>query len=94
MVHRANLQGHDEWAAPVAPPPSVSDYTWATRYSEAIAECEPQRQLVLLSTLREDFLHACKLYGSVICVEAGLPPHRKTIKPVAMGGVAGGSKFK
>ncbi len=73
---------------------ATSEYVWAKRYSEAVAESDPQRQLMLLSTLREDFLDACKLYGSVICVEACLPDYRKTIKPVALGGIAGGSKFK
>jgi len=33
------------------------------------------------------------LPGSIIINEVGLPPASKTIKPVDMGGIAGGHKY-
>lgn len=46
-----------------------------------------------LSLLAEDFIYAAKLYAKVIISEMHIPVEHKTIKPVKIGGVAGGDKY-
>ena len=43
--------------------------------------------------LNQDFLHHARQYGRIIISELYLPDDEKTIKPLRVGGVAGGSKF-
>eukprot|EP01132_Coremiostelium_polycephalum_P007447 gene7447-9152_t len=46
-----------------------------------------------LSKLAHDFVYTAKIYGKVIISELTLPLHLKTIKPINIGGVAGGHKY-
>ena len=43
--------------------------------------------------LAQDFLHCAQTYGRIIIAERYLPVSEKTIKPVDLGGVAGGEKY-
>lgn len=43
--------------------------------------------------LQQDFLSFVKLYGRIIIVERYVPAEQKTIKPIDMGGAAGGEKY-
>ena len=43
--------------------------------------------------LANDFLYSATAYGKIIISEVYLEDHFKTIKPVSLGGVAGGSKY-
>ncbi len=44
-------------------------------------------------TIAEDFQMVATMYGRIIISEYHLPVERKTIKPVDVGGIAGGQKF-
>lgn len=46
-----------------------------------------------LTALVHDFRHAALVYGKVIISEKHLPVEKKTIKPVEVGGYAGGEKY-
>ena len=46
-----------------------------------------------LSRLMQDFVHVCKSYAKVLVHEKSLPLKHKTIKPAALGGFAGGTKY-
>ena len=41
----------------------------------------------------QDFIHAARTYGRIIISEVYLPMRKKTIKPLNLGGVAGGDKY-
>lgn len=43
--------------------------------------------------LVQDFIHCATAYGKIIMEEAHLPKNDKTIKPLPLGGVAGGEKY-
>jgi hypothetical protein len=47
-----------------------------------------------LSHLARDFIYASKLYAKVIISELCVPTEHKTIRPVKIGGIAGGSNFR
>ena len=44
-----------------------------------------------LCTLAKEFVAAAKMYGKIIISEVFLPYKQKTIKPISIGGVAGGT---
>lgn len=46
-----------------------------------------------LSRLMQDFVHVCKSYAKILVHEKSLPLKHKTIKPAALGGFAGGTKY-
>ena len=46
-----------------------------------------------LAQISRDFRAAALLYGQIIINERFLPNHKKTIKPEAVGGIAGGDKY-
>lgn len=46
-----------------------------------------------LSRLMQDFVHVCKSYAKILVHEKSLPLRHKTIKPAALGGFAGGTKY-
>ena len=46
-----------------------------------------------LRSMAHDFVHAAEAYGRIIISEMCLPDAAKTIKPTAIGGIAGGQKF-
>ena len=43
--------------------------------------------------LSEDFVSAARAVGKMIISEICLPPQQKVIRPVTIGGIAGGEKF-
>ena len=47
----------------------------------------------ILARLSEDFVWTVKTYGRIIISEESVPVEEKTIKPVSIGGIAGGHKF-
>ncbi|KAL6050938.1 Clu domain-containing protein [Balamuthia mandrillaris] len=51
------------------------------------------RRYKALKDLAEDFNHAAKTYGAIIIEEAFIPYEKKTIRPIAVGGYAGGDKY-
>ena len=74
------------------------DVDWGSRVAEVEdmpTSTYTQRRVRLsrLRSLHRDFHQFTELYARVIISELGLPPRRRTINPVALGGVAGGQKF-
>ncbi|GBG28810.1 Clustered mitochondria protein [Hondaea fermentalgiana] len=61
-----------------------------TRDQTVLRESETFQQL---TALVQDFRHAAMVYGKVIISEKHLAVERKTIKPVEVGGYAGGEKY-
>ncbi len=60
---------------------------------ESLAPEHQYERFKLLDRLVRDFRHTACLYAKVIISEAQLPPALRTIKPVSIGGTAGGEKF-
>jgi hypothetical protein len=46
-----------------------------------------------LVNLARDFRYTAQMFGQIIIAERNLPPWKKTIKPLNVGGIAGGLKF-
>jgi hypothetical protein len=57
-----------------------------------LAMPDSKEKFILLRNLQLDFNYAATLYGQIIISELSLPPQSKTIKPVLVGGIAGGEK--
>lgn len=43
--------------------------------------------------LAQDFMYTATMYGKIIISEKFLPPEKKTIRPIDIGGIAGGHKY-
>lgn len=77
-------------------PHAAGDPAWDERFQEILdlihqdraAEAFPK-----LAILGEDFSNAALTYGRMIISEFSKPPEQKTIRPVRLGGVAGGEKY-
>lgn len=50
-------------------------------------------QFYKMKNLELDFVHTAETYGKIIIQEMCLPDDRKTLRPVSVGGVAGGAKY-
>ncbi|GAM26590.1 hypothetical protein SAMD00019534_097650 [Acytostelium subglobosum LB1] len=77
---------------PILHPPLSSAKDWNAEYQTLVNnnKMEGYRDL---SKLAHDFVYTAKIYGKVIISELTLPLHLKTIKPINIGGVAGGHKY-
>jgi len=84
---------------------SMKMHDWNSRFQQAIVtlrrlpytddgtlteRAEVNEELMHLS---HDFIQAAQTYGRIIISEVYLPHNRKTIPPLALGGVAGGQKY-
>lgn len=74
---------------------------WNVEFQRCIAEAQllqndsaDEDKYSSLSHLAQDFIYASKLYAKVIVSELYVPPEHKTIKPVKIGGIAGGDKVR
>jgi hypothetical protein len=75
-----------------------SKYEIIKRYIEALkmteaTESERIRKSEVMSRLFSDFSDIATKYSELIVSEMNIPDHLKTLKPVSVGGVAGGDKF-
>lgn len=66
---------------------------WSKRFQAYMALEDEQTRLLKLAYLAHDFQHAAEVYGRIIISERYLPVEDKTIKPLDIGGVAGGDKY-
>lgn len=77
----------------------VQDYTsapeidWNVAFKAIHALPDSPHKYQALSKLAKDFTHASTLYAKLIISELFLKDENKTLKPVKIGGVAGGSKY-
>ena len=80
----------------------MDDYhQWNRRYQTALALPEPHdcavtrlRKYEALTALQRDFVAAATTAATTLITELFLPPHRKSVQPRAVGGVAGGRKLE
>jgi hypothetical protein len=66
---------------------------WQGRLEEATALQDHFERFRVLAEVTRDFVETANQFGSIIIVEKHCPAEEKTIKPMALGGVAGGEKF-
>ena len=78
---------------------SVETRNWNEEFQSLVASIDDSvilaehKKFRKLASLAKDFVYAAQTYGKVIISEKYLPHQAKTIKPVAMGGIAGGVKY-
>ncbi|KYQ99702.1 hypothetical protein DLAC_03642 [Tieghemostelium lacteum] len=67
---------------------------WNEMYQQILDMEESEEKSKKLATIANDFVYCADTFGKIIISELYLPVDKKTIKPVDIGGVAGGLKFK
>ena len=72
---------------------SKESYYWANRFEEVSNLEEPVKRNLLLTQLADDFRTYSTHYSETIVREMTLPPELRSLDPVDVGGVAGGSKY-
>lgn len=76
-------------------------WDWNNTFQSLMEElnlCEEQSQERMeiyadIAKLAQDFIHCATTYGKLIISEVGVPYSEKTIKPMSIGGIAGGEKY-
>ena len=107
--HESYASHHDRIHVPqqVEPPPQPAydpeEFAWNERFQRAVAAMQqaplsaPKEQRLHvyteLAALAQDFAFTAETYGRIIISEVGMPPEKKTIKPLQLGGVVGGDKY-
>ncbi len=71
--------------------PRSSD--WPVRMAAVELLGDAAERSAALFEVTRDFIHTAKMYGQLIISERSLPLWEKSIKPVKLGGVAGGDKY-
>jgi Clustered mitochondria/Translation initiation factor eIF3 subunit 135 len=66
---------------------------WNAEFQELLDLPDGWSKYLRLRNLESDFVYAAEAYGRIIIAENVLPDSQKSIRPVSVGGVAGGSKF-
>ncbi|KYQ99698.1 hypothetical protein DLAC_03638 [Tieghemostelium lacteum] len=67
---------------------------WNELFQQILDMDESEERSKKLATIANDFVYCADTFGKIIISELYLPVEKKTIKPVDIGGVAGGLKFK
>ncbi|KYQ91377.1 hypothetical protein DLAC_08332 [Tieghemostelium lacteum] len=67
---------------------------WNDLFQRLLDLPESEEKYKKLSNMASDFVYCADTFGKIIISELHLPEESKTIKPLALGGVAGGLKFK
>ena len=62
---------------------------WQFRFEDALQA----GNLTAIHNCANEFIHTARVFGEIIISESSLPTYLKTIKPVMIGGIAGGEKF-
>ena len=70
-----------------------SAFFWNESFQEILAAPDDLAKFRRLRNLAHDFTHAASVYGRIIISERFLPVADKTIKPLSLGGTAGGLKY-
>lgn len=66
---------------------------WNEEFQKLNEQIDSPIKFQKLSQLAQDFVYAAKMYGKIICSEVCIPDEKKTIKPINLGGKAGGPKY-
>ncbi|KAF2070369.1 hypothetical protein CYY_008312 [Polysphondylium violaceum] len=67
---------------------------WNEIFQNTLDLPDSEEKFRKLSNIANDFVYCADTFGKIIISELHLPAESKTIKPLALGGVAGGLKFK
>src|SRR5262249_5923423 len=65
---------------------------WNERFQQLIALPDTVQKWLDVARLCKDFIYTAENFCRVIVSEVNLPPEQKAIKPLQLGGVAGGHK--
>ena len=71
----------------------LSRTVWNEKFQAALEISNSTERNERLAALRADFISTAEFYGRIILAERWLPVYRKSIKPISLGGVAGGTKY-
>lgn len=71
---------------------SSDDYFFNEKFQKLLEMDDSYNKNVLLSEHTTDFVYAVETFGKIIISERYLPYEEKTIKPIKLGGIAGGEK--
>lgn len=71
----------------------LSRTVWNEKFQAALEIQNSTERNERLASLRADFISTAEFYGRIILAERWLPVYRKSIKPISLGGVAGGTKY-
>eukprot|EP01127_Copromyxa_protea_P018085 TRINITY_DN5615_c0_g1_i5.p1 TRINITY_DN5615_c0_g1~~TRINITY_DN5615_c0_g1_i5.p1 ORF type:complete len:1747 (+),score=336.92 TRINITY_DN5615_c0_g1_i5:29-5269(+) len=74
-------------------PEQSSDKDWNSEFMELQAMPDSVTKFQKIANLASDFTYAAKIYSMLIISERFLSKTLKTIAPLGLGGVAGGSKY-
>src|SRR5690606_28284939 len=75
------------------PPPIDLVKDWNSEFHALLREPDSMMKFEHLAQLAQDFAYCAETYGKIIISEMMIPDDRKTIKPTALGGIAGGQKY-
>eukprot|EP01122_Echinamoeba_exundans_P007904 TRINITY_DN2521_c0_g1_i1.p1 TRINITY_DN2521_c0_g1~~TRINITY_DN2521_c0_g1_i1.p1 ORF type:complete len:1209 (+),score=237.81 TRINITY_DN2521_c0_g1_i1:47-3628(+) len=81
-----------------SPAPSVKDEyykqkNWNREFQDLLARPDSEEKYSSLSRLANEFVFVAQTYGKVIISELSVPAEEKTVRPVSIGGIAGGEKY-
>ncbi|KYQ91337.1 hypothetical protein DLAC_08285 [Tieghemostelium lacteum] len=100
--HITSIQEEKAWGDNLAVKAlrNVEDYEfskifhWNDEFQKILDQEDSPERFQKLSTIANDFVYCADVFGKIIISELHLPMESKTIKPLDLGGVAGGQKFK
>ncbi|KAM9964845.1 hypothetical protein ACTFIW_004637 [Dictyostelium discoideum] len=72
---------------------NIALYYWSSEFQRLLEMDDCLEKFERLSSLEHDFVYAAESYGRIIISENFLANELKTIKPVSVGGIAGGEKY-
>ena len=78
---------------PVTPSGDEFGASFNDRFQQALSLPETKTKYAALNAINSDFVTTAVTYGKVLITELFLPAEAKTIRPVAIGGRAGGVKY-
>ncbi|KAH3759766.1 Histidine kinase A [Pelomyxa schiedti] len=66
---------------------------WNEQFQNIIKQEDGLEKYSQIAQFANDFVYSASLYGKIIISELGMPEKEKTIKPISIGGIAGGEKY-
>ncbi|EFA75197.1 hypothetical protein PPL_11271 [Heterostelium album PN500] len=71
-----------------------AQHSWNDNFQHLLELEDSEIKYEYLSKNSNDFVYCANTFGKIIISEVNLPDEQKTIKPLSLGGVAGGYKYK
>jgi hypothetical protein len=83
---RVKIRIHEAVNTPGRP---IAEPGWQDRFESALH----RRDIAELDSCTREFAYKVERFGEIIIAEVNYPVHLKTIRPISIGGLAGGNKF-